>query len=74
MHLDGSCCISIEETDWLRITRGSSLDLRHTTDVREDESRAMDLFMTGLGPTYVGIHIEGHTLESVIQEARQLER
>ena len=34
----------------------------------------MDLFVTGLGPTYIGIRTESHTLESVVQEARQLER
>ena len=34
----------------------------------------VDLYMTGLGPSYVRIHTEGHTLESIIKEARLLER
>lgn len=47
---------------------------RHATDIMEDEHRAMDLYMTGLGLTYVGIRAEGRTLQSVIDEVGQLER
>ena len=36
--------------------------LYHAADMREDESGAVDLFVTGLGPIYVGIHTESHTL------------
>ena len=34
----------------------------------------MELFLIGLGPAYIGIRIEDQRLESVIEEARQLER
>ena len=40
--------------------------LRHAAYVREYEFRIVDLFVTGLGLTYVGIRIEGYTLECVI--------
>ena len=40
--------------------------LRHAADVRENESKAVDLFETGLGPIYVEIRTEGQTLEGVI--------
>ena len=47
---------------------------RHTADMMGDECRSVDLYVTGLGPTYVEILTEGRTLESIIDEARQLER
>ena len=47
---------------------------RHVMDVMKDERRVVDLYITGLRPIYIGIHMEGRTLESVIDEVRQLER
>ena len=46
----------------------------HIVDVMEDERRAVELYMIGLGPAYIGIQTEDQRLESVIEEARQLER
>ena len=46
----------------------------YTSNVMEDEHRAVDLYVIGLGPIYMGIHTKGCTLESVIDEAKQLER
>ena len=48
--------------------------LRHVPDMRDDEQRAVDLFVNGLGSAYSSIHIDGHNLEHVIEEARMLER
>ena len=48
--------------------------LCHAPDVRDDERRAMDLFVTRLGSAYARMHTEGHNLERVIEEARMLER
>ena len=47
---------------------------RHAVDVMGYERRVVDLYVTGLGSTYVGIRTEGYTLESIIDEARQLVR
>ena len=46
----------------------------HIEDVMRDKHRRVDLNVIRLGLTFVGIHIEGHTLESVIDKARQLVR
>ena len=46
----------------------------HAVDVMQDERRAVELFVTGLGPAYIGIRTEDWRLESVIEEAKQLER
>ena len=46
----------------------------HTEDVRRDKYRAIDLYVIGLRPTYIGIRTEDHTLERVVEEARLLER
>ena len=48
--------------------------LRHAPNVRDDERRAVDLFVTGLGSSYASMHTEGHNLEHVNEEARILER
>ena len=42
----------------------------HATDVMQDERRPVELYMTGLGPAYIGIQIEDRRLESVVKEAR----
>ena len=47
---------------------------RHALDVIQDDRRAVDLFMTGLGVAYISIRTEDRRLDSVIEEARQLER
>ena len=47
---------------------------RYTADVMQDERRVVELFMTGLGPAYIGIQTEDRSLESVVEEVRQLER
>ena len=47
---------------------------RHAVDVMQDERRVIELYVTGLGPAYIGIWIEDRRLESVIEEARQLKR
>ena len=39
-----------------------------------DEMRAVELYVTGLGPTYIGIRTEGRSLNGVIEETRQMER
>ena len=43
---------------------------RHAVDVMGYERRVVDLYVTGLGSTYVGIRTEGRTLESIIDEAK----
>ena len=43
---------------------------RHVADVMQDERRPVELYMTGLGPAYIGIQIEDRRLESVVKEAR----
>ena len=40
----------------------------------QDEDRAVELFVNGLGQAYVSIKLGGKTLHSVIEEAQQLER
>ena len=40
----------------------------------QDEDRAAELFVNGLGQAYVSIKLGGRTLHSVIEEAQQLER
>ena len=48
---------------------------RYAPDVMQDEDRASELFVIGLGSAYIGIKLEGRTLHSVIEEkARQLKR
>ena len=47
---------------------------RFAPDVMQDEDRATELFVIGLGSDYVSIRPGGRTLHSVIEEARQLER
>ena len=47
---------------------------RFAPDVMQDEDRAAELFVIGLGSDYVSIRPGGRTLHSVIEEARQLER
>ena len=47
---------------------------RHVVDVMQDDRRAVELYMTGLGLAYIGIRTEDRRLESVVEEARQLER
>ena len=47
---------------------------RFAPDVMQDEDRATELFVIGLGSAYVSIRPGGRTLYSVIEEARQLER
>ena len=46
----------------------------HVVNVMRDEGRVVELFVTGLGPAYIGVRTRDRRLESVIQEARQLER
>ena len=43
---------------------------RHIMDVMQDEKRAVELFMIGLGPTYIGIQTEDQSLDRVIEEDR----
>ena len=43
--------------------------LRHAPDIRDDEWRVVDLFVTRLGSAYASMHTEGHNLERVIEEA-----
>ena len=47
---------------------------RHAADVMQDERRSVELYMTGLGPAYIGIWTKDRRLVSVVEEARQLER
>ena len=47
---------------------------RFAPDVMQDEDRAAELFVIGLGSAYVSIQPGGRTLYSVIEEARQFER
>ena len=47
---------------------------RYAMDVIQDESREVELYVIGLGPTYIGIWTEDRRLESVVEEAKQLER
>ena len=47
---------------------------RHVIYMMQDERRVIELFMTRLGPTYIGVRTKDQRLESVIEEARQLER
>ena len=42
-------------------------------DVMQDEDRASELFVIGLGSAYINIRPGGRTLHSVLEEARQLE-
>ena len=42
--------------------------------MKDDERRAVDLFVIGLGSAYTSMHTEGHNLEHVIEEGRMLER
>ena len=46
----------------------------HAADVMQDERIVVELYMIGLGPTYISIRTEDKRLESVVEEARQLER
>ena len=41
---------------------------RYAPDVMQDEDRASELFVIGLGSAYIGIKLEGRTLHSVIEE------
>ena len=47
---------------------------RHTADVMQNERRVVELYVTGLYLAYIGIRTEDQRLESVVKEARQLER
>ena len=47
---------------------------RFAPNVMQDEDRAAELFVIGLGSAYVSIRPCGRTLYSVIKEARQFER
>ena len=47
---------------------------RYATDVIQDISRAVELYVFGLGPEFMVIRPEGRSLESVVEEARQVER
>ena len=47
---------------------------RFAPDVMQDEDRASELYVIGLGSAYISIRPGGRTLHSVIEEARQLER
>ena len=61
--------ISVEDymREFLRLSR-------YGANVIRDEHKGVYLFVTGFGPSYIGIQIEDQRLESVIEEARQLER
>ena len=47
---------------------------RFAPDIMQDEDRAAEFFVFGLGSAYVNIRPGGRTLYSVIEEARQFER
>ena len=47
---------------------------RYATDVFQDVPRAVELYVFGLGPEFMVIRPEGRSLESVVEEARQVER
>ena len=47
---------------------------RHALDVIQNDRRVVELFVTGLGAAYISIQTEDQRLDSVIEEARQLER
>ena len=47
---------------------------RYATDVIQDVPRAVELYVFGLGPEFMVIRPEGRSLESVVEEARQVER
>ena len=47
---------------------------RFAPDIMQDEDRAAEFFVFGLGSAYVSIRPGGRTLYSVIEEARQFER
>ena len=47
---------------------------RHAANVMQDERRAVELYVTELGPAYISIWTGDQRLESVVEEARQLER
>ena len=47
---------------------------RYTTDVIRDVPRAVELYVFGLGPEFMVIRPERRSLESVVEEARQVER
>ena len=46
----------------------------YATDVIQDVPRAVELYVFGLGPEFMVIRPEGRSLESVVEEARQVER
>ena len=46
----------------------------YATDVVHDVPRAVELYVFGLGPEFMVIRPEGRGLESVVEEARQVER
>ena len=47
---------------------------RYATDVIQDVPRAVELYVFGLGPEFMVIRPEGRNLESVVEEAWQVER
>ena len=47
---------------------------RYAIDVLQDVTRAVELYVFGLGPEFMVIQPEGRSLESVVEEARQVER
>ena len=47
---------------------------RYATDVLQDAPRAVELYVFGLGPEFMVFRPEGRSLESVVEEARQVER
>ena len=47
---------------------------RYATDVLQDIPRTVELYVFGLGPEFMVIRPEGRSLESVVEEARQVER
>ena len=42
----------------------------HVVNVMRDEGRVVELFVTGLGPAYIGIRTKDRRLEIVVEEAR----
>ena len=47
---------------------------RHVVDVMQDERRVVELFVIGLGSAYICIWTADQRLQSLIEEAIQLER
>ena len=47
---------------------------RYSTDVIQDIPRAVELYVFGLGPEFMVIRLESRSLESVAEEAWQVER